>query len=122
MTFRDETAACPRCQRTLIVQPGCSDGSRLWCEHCRGVLIPTGQLEQILDLTLPTGEPGELPCPRCVAKLARCTLLSLEVDRCVAHGVWFDTGEYLRVLDTLGTAGPQLRRLLVLLYGDPRDA
>ena len=128
MTFRDDLAPCPRCQRALIPQPG-GDGSRLWCEDCRGVLIPTADLEHILEVTLPAGEPGERQCPRCAAKLATFTLFGVELDRCIAHGVWFDPKEYVRMLDVADGKDPDnpgepniVRRLLHVLYGDPRDA
>ncbi len=135
MTFRDDTSACPRCQRALSPQPG--GPTRLWCEHCRGVLVPTAEAEQLISelgrapFSLPAGQPGDRQCPRCVAKLARFTLFGVELDRCIAHGVWFDAKEFVHVLEASTGVDPRtiedeperestkLRRLLDLLFGDP---
>lgn len=121
MTYRDDRAWCPRCQRALVHQPG-GGATRLWCEHCRAGLIPNDEVERLLELELPVGEPGDRQCPRCPAKLSRFTLFDTPLDRCIAHGVWFDPGEFPHVLD--GGVDPRdptmVRRLLYLLYGDPR--
>lgn len=132
MTFRDAQLACPACARILLPQPG--GPTRLWCEDCRGVLIPTAEVEALIaDLekapcVLPAGEPGERQCPRCVARLARFTLYGTELDRCAAHGVWFDAKEFVHVLEAASGVDPRtiedeappertkLRRLLDALF------
>lgn len=136
MTFRETPLACPACGRVLIPQPGAP--SRSWCEDCRGVLVPTAEIETVISdfrrkpFTLPAGTPGERSCPRCVAKLARFTLFGIELDRCVAHGVWFDSKELVRVLEASTGVDPRtiedeqlperniVRRLLDYLFVDHR--
>lgn len=133
--FRDEQFVCPSCNHALIPQPG--GPTRLWCEACRGVLIPTDEVEALLaesmkaPFTLPAGTPGERQCPRCPMKLARFTLFGKDLDRCEGHGVWFDVKEFLFVLEASTGVDPNtiederhepnvLRRLLDKLFGDPR--
>jgi hypothetical protein len=48
-----------------------------------------------------TGEPA-LRCPRCVAEMTKHSLYGLTVDRCVAHGIWFDGTELQATLHRAG--------------------
>ena len=136
MTFRDAQLACPACARVLIPQPG--GPSRLWCEDCRGLLVPTTEVEALISdfkhapFTLPAGTPGERQCPRCVAKFVRFRLFGIELDRCAAHGVWFDRREFVHVLEASTGVDPRtiedesppernlLRRVLDALFVDAR--
>jgi Zn-finger nucleic acid-binding protein len=60
-------------------------------------------------------QPGTRPCPQCAATMTTCKLLvqldgSTEhpkpvLDRCAAHGVWFDHGELAMVFEKIATKG-----------------
>jgi hypothetical protein len=87
-------------------------GNRLTCPSCRSCLVPMADLEAAMRamwrsdqapprtiLTpLVDGFARSRPCPACSAAMAPCMLLSISVDRCHAHGVWFDHDELERVL------------------------
>ena len=38
-------------------------------------------------------------CPVCATEMLAVTLLKVELDRCAAHGVWFDAEELQKVLE-----------------------
>jgi Zn-finger nucleic acid-binding protein len=107
--FRDGRPRCPSCadESALITK-----GSWLSCEHCLGVLIPTDEVESMVSslrvepFVLPTGTDGDRTCPSCTSKLAKLLLLGVEVDRCAAHGVWFDTKELTNVLEAASGVDP----------------
>ena len=107
MVLRDEIADCPRCQRGLEVA-----GDRLVCAGCRGQLVTEAELQHLVagmltKLHADLREPQPLPfadaerrpqdpdvtCPRCTTVMTRHLLYTLPVDRCSAHGVWFDGTE-----------------------------
>jgi len=112
MTYRDERPRCASCadDRALVV--AAERPTHLCCEHCRGVLVPAGEVEemvsslQVVPFELAGGTPGERTCPRCTARMARLTVLGVEIDRCANHGVWFDGGELERVLETATGVDP----------------
>jgi hypothetical protein len=104
---RDDVAGCPRCGRGLDVS-----GERLVCPGCKGHLVVEAEIRQLVGEMLakirartfelvplpfadrePVPEDPTITCPRCAAHMTRHTLYELAVDRCPAHGVWFDGAE-----------------------------
>jgi hypothetical protein len=89
---------------------------RLVCDACTGLMVTDGDLiAAIKDLTgydpvlEPSGsKPGTRACPRCPQVMAVCRLRVVvedkeieprpELDRCAAHGIWFDKDELAKVL------------------------
>jgi Zn-finger nucleic acid-binding protein len=99
---------CPVCREPLIVVE--RDGIELdYCPSCRGLWFDAGELALLAEKvgrTLVVAEGGALetaettekprPCPRCSRKMAKVYLGSsprVMLDRCAAHGLWFDHGE-----------------------------
>ncbi len=114
MTFRDEHPRCPACGGDHALTPLPEATTRLGCARCRGVLVPTTEVEDMLSslqgepFVLATGVGGERTCPCCTTKLATLDLFGIEVDRCAAHGVWFDGKELTSVLEAASGVDPKL--------------
>lgn len=124
MTMRDSFATCPRCDGGLDEK-----GTRLVCTQCEGVLVPeldvmtlvaevrtlnVGEAVEPVPLDLETTETTEqaLRCPRCLTTMAKRVLYGLTVDRCEAHGIWFDGKELQAALDHAGIARLKTARTL----------
>lgn len=103
--MRDDHATCPNCGRGLD-----PNGRRLVCGACAGVMVPEDELramvaEMLVGAAKAQDELPELPfepvefadrpktCARCPARMAKHRLYGMLVDRCEAHGVWFDDTE-----------------------------
>src|SRR5688500_14717523 len=100
--FRLATLACPRCRAEL------SHGELRHCTACKGSWVP----EEVLHAHLSTmtadiaprvaweivHERAGLPCAQCRAPMETLRLFGVVVDRCHAHGVWFDKDELAEVL------------------------
>lgn len=112
MTFRDGRPRCPSCadEHALVGHP--TQPTRMQCEHCQGVLIPISEVEDMISelegepFVLPAGAPGARTCARCAARLSKLDLYGIEVDRCDAHGVWFDGKELTAVLEAASGVDP----------------
>ena len=109
--MRDEYATCPRCGAALDLQ-----GKRLVCTEGCGVLVTEDELrtlvrdmygvkpQKAIELVF---EPPQAPepvrtCPSCTTGMAKHVLYTIQVDRCSAHGVWFDRDELAAVLAKVG--------------------
>jgi Zn-finger nucleic acid-binding protein len=118
--YRDQHHNCPRCNHELRVF-----GERLVCDHCEGLMLTEDDLRNaIVELTglapvfaLRDEAPGKRACPRCstamtTAKLSielegeKPTKPGPELDRCAAHGLWFDESELADVLAPVAGKGP----------------
>lgn len=122
--MRDAFATCPRCDGGLDEK-----GTRLACAQCEGVLVPelevmalvaevrtfnAGEAVEPVPLALEARATTDKPlrCPRCLTTMAKHGLYDLTVDRCDAHGVWFDGAELQAVLDQAGIAHLKTARTL----------
>lgn len=111
---RDEIAPCPRCGAGLD-----ANGTRRVCGQCQGVLVPDSEVRAMIaeamsfrgpvpevaaDLALETPATAEpsLTCPLCTSAMTKHTLHGIVIDRCVAHGLWFDGEELQHVLNAAG--------------------
>jgi Zn-finger nucleic acid-binding protein len=119
--YRDPERACPACKATLREFRG-----RLCCDACSGIMLGLADLtmaiEQLTRIAPDVkfiddpmrGEAGSRNCPHCAATMTPCRLdvtlledrpkLKPELDRCGAHGVWFDNEELAKVLEVLRRA------------------
>ena len=52
------------------------------------------------------GDPR--PCPVCAARMQTVALVRVALDRCAAHGVWFDANELADVLQRAGKLPDEL--------------
>jgi hypothetical protein len=112
MTYRLPAFACLVCDHVLE-----DVGRRLVCRSCRSCLVTTAELETSMramwpedgiERPVPPIQPvagGTRRCPRCTDAMSRGLLVGLEVDRCAAHGVWFDREQLQLALFLAGPAG-----------------
>jgi Zn-finger nucleic acid-binding protein len=104
--YRIRSLVCPRC-------PGCELGTDLLarCRRCDGVWVPDEELhDRVAKMHAPAlahapallrWHPdlrSTLPCVVCAAPMETFSLYAVPVDRCRAHGVWFDVNELAAVL------------------------
>lgn len=119
--MRDDIATCPRCGRGLD-----PSGRRLYCGACSGALVTEDELRELiatmaagsadgpagprpLALELPPGPDEPLrTCPRCPARMTKHLFYGMLVDRCEAHGIWFDDQELQAALERVGTEAAKL--------------
>lgn len=120
--FRDQHHKCPSCNEELREFRG-----RWACDACGGVLMNLEDLASgIYDmtsiqpgLTFVDERAGTRACPICDAPMSECRIrIQLEdehakpktksdpkLDRCAAHGLWFDDEELGAVLATVSGKG-----------------
>lgn len=116
--YRDHHLSCPGCNATLREFRG-----RYVCDKCDGMLLGLPDLAHAIhDMT--SVEPafefraektGKRGCPLCTKPMTICKLTvmfdgeSLEpkptLDRCDAHGLWFDGEELAGVFEKVATKG-----------------
>ncbi len=98
---------CPTCKAPLVVVERESIEVD-WCPECHGVWFDAGELELLAAKAGKNLEPGMIGrsagkveearrrCPRCRHKMEKAAPSdddTLLLDRCKAHGLWFDAGE-----------------------------
>ncbi len=104
-----------------------------YCPASGGIWLDAGELETLLGNADAAGEllatflaaPGihekKVRCPRCSKKMEKVMVGGqVLIDRCVnGHGLWFDHGELLQVLELEQTAGVEkVRDLLRDMFRD----
>jgi len=101
--YADRVLICPACPgRELRFL-----GDRYGCEQCSGVFVENAAVVAMVsdiastlwELPETTGEPGPRVCPLCAQALVVDTLEAVAIDRCPAHGVWFDPSELATMLE-----------------------
>ena len=103
---------CPACSRALVTLE--FDELEVdYCTQCKGVWLDSGELEYLLSHG---GDPGThltpfIPslssekkkrCPVCrvvMEKIAPGQADSIILDQCELHGIWFDRGELVRLME-----------------------
>jgi Zn-finger nucleic acid-binding protein len=122
--MRDQFATCPRCQIALDPAP-----ERSICTQCQGVMLSEATVSQLIadmigDQVSQFGWQGKiaepqplvleprasasseaLTCPHCATAMEPRDLYGIAVDRCPAHGIWFDRQELADALARAYTAG-----------------
>src|SRR5580692_8461689 len=115
--LRDTFASCPRCGIALDPR-----GDRWVCTQCDGTLVAEATVSQLIadmignrvktigsreemiepvprPLPLLVGVANErLGCPCCAGEMETRLLHEVAVDRCAAHGLWFDRDELATML------------------------
>jgi Zn-finger nucleic acid-binding protein len=114
---RTRTRACPRCAGIALQRRALGHVAVDECPGCQGVFVDGDALDEIVeDLGLheevraayrrgPVSVPREtgfLACPRCGDRMNRQGFApgaKVIVDRCRAHGTWFDRRELPAVVE-----------------------
>ena len=121
--------SCPRCE--IALRPLTVAGVNIHaCDKCGGlamshldetramapqVRLPLQRFDENRAATRGHREPDPvayLKCPSCARYMARRNFERVSgviVDRCLAHGVWFDVGELARALAFLDDGGEERR-------------
>lgn len=116
--YRDPERPCPACDQPLRAYH-----QRLVCDACNGIMVSvedlSGAIEDLTSVT-PTfawdhEKPSSRKCPQCRAPMVGCRVVleiegevahpRPELDRCAAHGVWFDREELAKVLEKVAGKG-----------------
>lgn len=116
--YRAGPHACPACNAVLRAFHG-----RLVCDTCHGVMMSLADVAAgIHDMTsIDAGlsfakeAVGTRMCPHCEQAMVRCQLRidlegkvekpHVELDRCDAHGLWFDDAKLGAVLEKVAGKG-----------------
>lgn len=116
--FRDQHRTCPACQALLR-----EFRTRLVCDACQGMMLTLDDLglaihdmtSIVATFTYHHEAPGKRLCPTCSVPMTRCKLdIGLEqavehprpeLDRCEAHGIWFDNEELAKVFERVAGKG-----------------
>jgi len=125
MLYRDSFAQCPRCQVALGNFKFIT-GHMVWrCNDCTGIWMSPDVFQALVRILLPDSAApnprkradaeGTLGCPECDRPMDKVWVggggyllpgvprvgTGHPVDRCKAHGTWFDRNELQAVLTTL---------------------
>lgn len=128
---------CPACRAPLETQAG-EDFLMYACSQCWGVWLSLPALkgfERLYEKVTPIRPLGEVNaprpqrhvkglqdfnarpsyrrCPVCKNEMARRRyrrISNFVIDRCMAHGVWFDPGEFDMAIEFLGRGGLEKSR------------
>ena len=110
--YREQPEICPACGATLRDYRG-----RLACDRCEGIMMSQDDLKagiaQLVgiepSLEIVREAPGKRACPQCREAMTTChirVMLDEELakprptlDRCSAHGLWFDGKELSAVFE-----------------------
>jgi Zn-finger nucleic acid-binding protein len=111
-------SACPICAGLPLERFG--DGA--WrCPSCTGAFVTDAALRaKLLEVSrnpvLPAGPGGsgkhdgpDRACPECGAVMSRSYVSGVPIDRCDAHGTWFDAEELAHVLARAANRETNLR-------------
>jgi Zn-finger nucleic acid-binding protein len=101
--YGDQRLACPVCGTTELT----FFGDRYACAQCTGTFVQNAAFEAMamdiakafFQLPAPTGTVGPRGCPVCVEPMVVEQLEGVAIDRCSAHGIWFDANELTVALE-----------------------
>jgi Zn-finger nucleic acid-binding protein len=99
--FAGRVLPCPHCRDPLDQY-----GDHWTCPRCSGAFVETPALEAMIaemahapyELPAPAAAPGTRACPVCGEPTWAQALEGRTVERCPAHGVWFERGALSEVL------------------------
>ena len=104
---KDRRLGCPSCKETALAY----QGDRWACATCAGAFVENAALaamivemsQQPWDAPAVSGAPGDRACPICKTPMIVEVLEAVTIDRCGAHGVWFDDTELQAALHHAST-------------------
>lgn len=109
--------ACPQCWGVWLSLPALKGFERLYEKvtpiaplAAQPAAAPAGHVDGIREFREPQSYRR---CPLCRNEMARRRyqrVSNFVVDRCLAHGVWFDPGEFEMAIDFLGKGGLERSR------------
>ena len=101
--YADRALGCPVCpsQELRFL------GDRYGCEQCAGLFVENAAVAAMVNEIAPaywelpaaSGTVGERSCPVCRELLVTEVIETVAIDRCGAHGVWFDPKELATMLE-----------------------
>jgi len=98
---------CPACEDARLDKHGN-------CHTCGGIWLPEDQVRERLASSpaFTGGRYGERHCPACDETMDEPLIFDIPIDRCVAHGMWFDKAELELVIARSRVDGykPERRR------------
>ena len=99
--YRSAPLPCPRCRSIHL-----DSGVLGHCPRCHGTWVPEDVLHD--RIAVMQQAPArlhwyrvprtQLPCARCAEPMETLALFDVPIDRCLAHGLWFDADELSTVL------------------------
>jgi Zn-finger nucleic acid-binding protein len=112
MVYREQSRPCPACGGELAVQ------SLRWrferCAACGGAFVEEGVLAEMMremgaaapPIFGPRAHGPARRCPGCAEPMAWVALEILPLERCPAHGIWFDPEELQQALHAGAPVAP----------------
>lgn len=88
---------CPACADEVLDKVGN-------CRRCHGIWLDEELVEQraLSPLELTGGQYSERHCPVCDETMDEPLVFDVPIDRCAAHGMWFDKEELDEVVKRSG--------------------
>ncbi len=107
---RERRLGCPSCKESALE----FEGDRWGCAACAGSFVENAALAAMVEemskqpwhVPVVSGAPGERACPLCASAMIVEVLEAVTVDRCAAHGVWFDESELADALQHASEPDP----------------
>lgn len=91
------TPSCPRCPDSTLVTSGTHGVWVQYCAHCWGMWVDHASVLHAagaaVDGATAAAGHGGLACPVCRGVMKAWNAKGVVIDRCDAHGVWFDRAE-----------------------------
>ena len=124
--LRDDFPTCPVDGSALDPT---EDGSRHCCGTCKGVQISEPSVIALLGEIVEEKAPKTLvfeppkeaepirTCPHCATQMSKHVLYTIQIDRCEAHGLWFDGEELARVLERASVEGMRAKKIKDVIVG-----
>ncbi|MFO7721640.1 MAG: zf-TFIIB domain-containing protein [Bacteroidales bacterium] len=121
---------CPVCDSEMIIQE-LQQVEVDHCLNCHGIWLDQGELEILLEQDAergisgtPARDTGEAPrkCPMCHRTMDKQLIneqhKAVVIDKCPKnHGIWFDNGELVQLLQSSENQQSKLTRLLIEMFG-----
>ena len=108
MVYREGGLVCPACNAPLSRVQGQWNLDVDCCVDCKGVWVSEETLAELYRQMWNGYHPHWLPrlthespraCPRCNRLMKPSLIEIVEIERCPAHGIWFDSGELQQALE-----------------------
>ena len=90
------TPVCPRCPDSALVTSSTHGVWVMYCARCWGLWVDHDSVRHVAGVAIDgaTAAHGDaIACPICRAGLRAWGAKGIVIDRCDAHGVWFDRSE-----------------------------